>query len=163
MVALAHCPKAAPLLELFVQVMLVAMRRYPGPGPDRPVIRGSEIKAQFQLDGVTYGKVSTLVSDEGWFFNGGGGTADGDWHRFIRAEILHLKGVTDIQSYLDVLARYRFGPPEIEIPVHPEEPHGLLRRPVEWLSKRELSALDLIVIAVIGGLIVALVVWVLFS
>ncbi|MGI8557489.1 MAG: hypothetical protein ACR2ND_04130 [Solirubrobacteraceae bacterium] len=47
--ALAHCPQADPLLDLFVQIMQEAVRRYPGEGSGQPVLRGSEVKAQFGL------------------------------------------------------------------------------------------------------------------
>ena len=40
------------------------MARYPGEGPEQPVIRGSEIKEQFKLDEATYQKVSALVSQK---------------------------------------------------------------------------------------------------
>jgi len=70
--------------------------RHPGEGPEQPVIGGSEIKERFELDQVTHRKVRALLFSEGWFSNGGGGDADGDCYRVLRAEILHLRGVTEI-------------------------------------------------------------------
>lgn len=159
--ALAHCRKAAPLLELFVRVMQEAMRRYPGESSEQPTLRGSEIQAQFELDDATYRKVSTLVCSEGWFFGGGGGDVDGDWYRFVRAEILLLNDMTDIDGYLDIVARYRFGPSEVEAP--PSRERDALRRPLGWLTKRDLSVLDLLAITVVGGLVVAVVGWILLG
>lgn len=153
--ALAHVSSAAPLLNLLVRVMQEAMSRYPGEGPGQPVIRGSEIKEQFELDDVTYRKVSALVFSEGWFFNGGGGDADGDWYRVVRAEILHLRGVTEIRTYLDAVARYRFGPPEVEIPpehARPTRPKRLHR----WFAKRDVTVFDLLLVTVVGGIIVGI-------
>lgn len=154
--ALAHVSSAAPLLSLLVRVMQEAMSRYPGEGSEQPVIRGSEIKEEFELDDVTYRKVSALVFSEGWFFNGGGGDAEGDWHRVVRAEILHLRGVTEIRSYLDAVARYRFGPPEVEILHEPTRPTSLLGRAGRWFAKREVTVFDLLLITVIGGIIVGI-------
>jgi hypothetical protein len=157
--ALAHVPAAARLLDLFVRVMREAVALYPGEGPGLPELRGLKIKDQFQLDELTYRKVSTLVCDEGWFFNGGGGDGDGSWHRAIRAEILQLRDVTDVEGYLDALARYRFGASEIPVDREARRSGGLLRLPMRWLGRRDPSVLDLIVVAVVSGLIVALVVW----
>ncbi|MGI8557487.1 MAG: hypothetical protein ACR2ND_04120 [Solirubrobacteraceae bacterium] len=112
------------------------------------------------LDDATYQKVSTLVSAEGWFFNGGGGDLDGDWYRYIRAEILQLRGVADIADYLDAVASYRFGPPEIEAPPSPEPEVALIRRPREWLAKREVSVLDLLLITIVGTIVAGIVVWI---
>lgn len=159
--ALAHVPDAAPLLNSLVRVMQEAASRYPGEGTEPPVIRGSEIKEKFELDKATYRKVSALVFSEGWFFNGGGGDAEGDWYRYIRAEILQIRDVTDIRSYLDAVARYRFGPPEVEISHEPAKPIGLLERPARWLSKREVTVFDLLLITVVGGIIVGLAIWLL--
>lgn len=159
--ALAHIPTAAPLLNLLVRVMQEAVSRYPGVGTEQPVIRGSEIKDKFELDEATYRKVSALVFSEGWFFNGGGGDGEGDWYRFVRAEILQLRGVTDIRSYLDTVARYRFGPPEIEIPPEPVRPTSLLKRPGRWLAKREVTVFDLLLITIVGGIIAGIAIWLL--
>lgn len=157
--ALASVPSAGSLLNLLVCVMQEAMSHYPGEGPEQPVIRGSEIKERFELDEATYRKVSALVFSEGWFFNGGGGDADGDWYRVVRAEILHLRGVTDIRSYLDAVARYRFGPPEVETPHEPTRPTSPLKRPGRWLVKRDVTVFDLLLITVVGGIIVGIAIW----
>lgn len=159
--ALAHVPDAAPLLNLLVRVMREAVSRYPGDGIEQPVIRGSEIKERFELDEATYRKVSALVFSEGWFFNGGGGDAEGDWYRFVRAEILQLRDVKDIGSYLDAVARYRFGPPEVEIPHEPARRTSLLKRPGRWLAKRDITVFDLLLITVVGGIIVGISIWLL--
>lgn len=159
--ALAHVPNATPLLDLLVRVMQEAMSRYPGEGSQQPVIRGSEIKEQFELDEATYRKVTAIVFSEGWFFNGGGGDADGDWYRVVRAEILHLRGVTEIRSYLDAVARYRFGPEEVEIPHEPLPATSLSKRPGQWLAKRDVTVFDLLLITVVGGIIVGIAIWLL--
>lgn len=161
--ALSHVPAAAPTLELFIRAMQVALIRYPGKGGTPPVIRGSEIQAQLELDEATFKKVLTLLESEPWFFGNGGTDGAGDWYRDIRAEILCLRGVSDIQGYLDAVARYRFGPAEIEIASPPRTRPGLVQQPHRWLAKREVSVFDLLVITIVGGVIVGIVVWLLTS
>ncbi len=159
--ALAHVPDAAPLLELLVLVMREAVSLYPGEGPEQPALRGSQIKEHFDLDDATYRKLSTLVFSEGWFFNGGGGSGDGDWHRFVRGEILHLREVPDIDDYLDAVARYRFGAPEIEAPRDSARAPARWAGPYRWLYKRDVTVIDLLLITVLGGIVVGIVVWLL--
>ena len=114
--ALSYCPAAAPLLDRFVAAMKEAVRRYPGEPHERPpVLQGSALKEALNLDDAEYRTLSTLLFSESWFFGNGSGNADGDWTRAIRAEILVLKDVTNIEGYLDAVARYRFGPRQITV------------------------------------------------
>jgi hypothetical protein len=161
--ALSYCPEAPTLLRWFVLAMREAVARYPGDGPDQPVLRGDDVKAALGLDAADYRKVSMLLFSEPWFFGSGGGDPQGDWHRAIRAEILLLKDVTDINGYLDSVARYRFGAPEVPAPPSMGPSRGLAARPLRWLAKREASVLDLIVIAVLGGVLAGIVLWLLLS
>jgi hypothetical protein len=161
--ALSHVPAAASILELFVRAMQVALVRYPGKRGTPPVIRGSAIRTQLELDEASFKKVLTLLESEPWFFGSGGTDGTGDWYRDIRAEILCLRGVSDIQSYLDAVAGYRFGPAEIEVASPPGRRAGLAQRPRRWLAKREVSVLDLLVITIVGGVFVGVVVWLLTS
>jgi hypothetical protein len=157
--ALVHVPEAAPLLDLFVRVMRAAVLLYPGGGSEPPRLQGSQIKEQFDLDELTYRKVSSLVCAEGWFFAGGGGDVDGDWWRVIRAEILQIRSIQDVSDYLDALARYRFGPSEIEVE-RPTRPRGgPLGRSVRWFGKRDPTVLDLLVVGVLSGIVVGVVIW----
>jgi hypothetical protein len=159
--ALAHVPAAASLIELFVRAMQVAVVRYPGKRGTPPVIRGTDIQAHLELDETTFKKVLTLLESESWFFGSGGTDGDGDWYRDIRAEILCLRGVSDIQSYLNAVARYRFGPAEIVVAAPPAERFSLIRRPRRWLAKREVSVFDLLAIGVVSGVIVGVIIWLL--
>jgi hypothetical protein len=159
--ALSYCHEAATLLRWFVLAMREAVARYPGDGPDQPLLRGLDVKAALGLDPADYGKLSMLLFSESWFFGSGGGDPRGDWHRAIRAEILLLNDVTDINGYLDAVAHYRFGAPEAPASPSTEPSRGLAARPLRWLAKREASVLDLIVIAALGGVLAGIVLWLL--
>ena len=157
--ALVHVPAAAELLDLFVRAMRVAVELYPGEGSEPPTLRGSQVNQELDLDQLTHRKLSTLVCSEGWLFNGGGGEVGGDWYRFVRAEILQIRDVQDVNGYLDALARYRFGPSRVEVERPPTQRAGLLGRGLRWFGKRDPTVLDLIVITIVGGIVVGLVIW----
>jgi hypothetical protein len=150
-------PAAAPLLAAFVAAIRVALDFYPGAEGSRPRLTGSAVRAALELDDRTYHKVSVLILAEGWFFGGGSGSEDQEWERRIRVEILLLKAAVDISSYLAVVAEYRFGPPTQERP--PGSRTRLVDGPRRWLATRSPSIADLLLIAILGGLAVVLVVW----
>lgn len=156
---LSLVPAAAPLLTTFVAAMRVALDFYPDPGGSRPRLTGSAVQAAAELDDLTYRKVSVLILAEGWFFGGGSGSEDQDWERWIRVEILLLRDAVDISDYLAVVAEYRFGPPTQSRPAG--DPTQLADGPRGWLATRSPSNRDLLAIAILGGLAVALVVWLL--
>lgn len=155
---LSLVPAAQPVLAAFMAAMRVALDCYPGPEGSRPRLTGSAVRAAVELDDLTYRKVSVLVLAEGWFFNGGSGSEDHEWERWIRVEVLLLRDVTDISGYLAVVANYRFGPPTQDR--RPGNPTRLIDGPRRWLANRESSNRDLLVIAILGGVVVALIVWV---
>jgi hypothetical protein len=161
--ALSFCPDGASLLALFVRAMQQAVSCYPGDGPGQPVLHGHQIKTNLQLTDEEYRKVSTLLFSEGWFFGNGGGDAAGNWNREVGAEILRIRDVTDIAGYLDAVAEYRFGPPEIELPATDTSRLPVLRRPRSWLAKRDPSVSDLLIITVVGGAIVGVLLWLLLG
>jgi hypothetical protein len=153
---LHRCRGAAPLLDLFVAAMRLAVDAYPGEGPS--TLSGATVRAALELDDFTYRKVSTLIFAEPWFFGGGSGNVDGEWERTISVHVLLLQGVDDVGGYLDVVARHRFGPPEVEAPpADVTGPAAALSAPRRWLAKREASNRDLLLIAVLGGLVVGLI------
>lgn len=110
---------------------------------------------------ATYVKVSQLVWRETWFFGNGGGDVAGDWQFGVRAEVLLAEGIQSIDDYLDVVARYRFGPPTIEAGTLASSSSGRGGEIRGWLAKRETTIRDLLLITVLGGLIVGVVLWLL--
>jgi hypothetical protein len=156
---LSLVPAAAPLLADFVAAMRVALDFYPGPEGSRPKLTGSAVRAAVKLDDRTYHKVSLLILEEGWFFGGGSGSQDQEWERWIRVEILLLKDAVDISGYLAVLAEYRFGAPTQER--ESGNPKQLVVGPRGWLAARSPSIRDLLAITILGGVAVALILWLL--
>jgi hypothetical protein len=73
------------------------------------------------------------------------------------------KGIQSIDDYLDVLARYRFGSPTIEAETLASPPGGPGHSLRGWLAKRETTVRDLLLVAVLGGLIVGVVLWLLLG
>ena len=69
-------------------------------------------------------------------------------------EVLLAKDIANVADYLDVIARYRFGPPEIQ--AAPEDSGELdpLEASRGWLDKRDATIRDLILVAIIAGMIV---------
>jgi hypothetical protein len=155
--ALVHVPAATDLLNFFVQAMRLAVTLYPGDGAERPTLRGSYLKEQLDLDETSYRRLSKIVCDEGWFF-AGGGEADGDWYRYVRAEILRIRDIQDVDGYLDELARHRFGPAEVEVARSPGRFTRLRRQPLRWFGKRDPTVSDLIVVGVITGVVAGVLV-----
>lgn len=72
--ALVHVPAAAGLLDLFVQALREAVSLYPGDGPQRPTLRGLDLKRKFDLAPLAYRKLVALFNTEGWFFGDGAAT-----------------------------------------------------------------------------------------
>jgi hypothetical protein len=159
--ALTHCDSAAPLLEGFVAVIGQALAAYPGDEEHPAALSGFAVKETLGLDDLTYRKVSTLVFREPWFFNGGSGYPTDNWSRPITVEVLLAKDIANVADYLDVIARYRFGPPEIQVASQSVSERGPLRVSRAWLDRREATIRDLILVAIIAGVIVGVLLLVL--
>jgi predicted nucleotide-binding protein len=120
--ALSYVAEAGDLLNTFVSAMRLAVDCYRGSDEDPPQLHGRVLRADLATDDVSYRGLSTLVMDEGWFFEGGSGAPNDDWSRAIRVEVLRLRDVTTVDGYLDAVARYRFGPQEIAATAAPQAP-----------------------------------------
>jgi hypothetical protein len=157
--ALSLVPDAQQLLSAFTAAMRLAVDAYPGLAGAKPKLAGSNVRAALDLDDLAYRKVSTLVLAEPWVFNGGTGSEDEDWVRWIRVEVLLLRDVTDVFGYLDVIATYRWGP-ATQVRVQPIAV-PMANAPRKWLAKRESSNRDRLIVTIGGGIVVALVAWLL--
>lgn len=158
--ALSHCAGAGSLLVSFVEVIREAALAYRAGDEDQPaVLSGFAVKQSLGLDDATYVRVSRLVFHEPWFFGSGGGNVEDDWRYHVRAEILLAEDIQDIADYLDVVACYRFGPPEIEKPAAARSS----QRPQDWLAKRDVTVRDLLVIAIAGAVVAGVVLWLLLG
>lgn len=163
--ALSYCDQASSLLALFVKVIQEAAVVYRASDDEHPaVLSGFAVKGSLGLDDPTYIKVSTLVFREPWFFGGGGGNVDDDWHYNVRAEVLLAEGIQNIADYLDVVATYRFGPAEIPVAPSSVPTHRSLGALGRWLAKHEpLTVRDYLLVAIVGGVIVGIVLWLLLG
>jgi hypothetical protein len=94
------------------------------------------------------------VFREPWFFNGGSGNPTDDWSRPITVEVLLAKDIANVADYVDVIARYRFGPSEIQVAPEDAGERGPLKVSRGWLERRDATIRDLILVAVIAGVIV---------
>jgi hypothetical protein len=162
--ALSHCDAAASLLSVFVAVIRRAAASYRASDEEHPaVLSGFDVKEGLGLEDLTYIKVSRLMFQEPWFFGGGGGNVEDDWQYKVRAEVLLAEDIHDIANYLDVVARYRFGPPEIAAPAQLPSQHGVADGARDWLTKRDLSVRDYLLVAIAGGVITGVVLWLLLG
>jgi hypothetical protein len=152
--ALTYCDSANSLLEDFVAVMGQALAAYPGEEEHLAALSGFAVKETLGLDDLAYRKVSTLVFREPWFFNGGSGGPTDGWSRTITVEVLLAKDIANIADYLDVIARYRFGPAEIQAAPEDSGELGPLKASRGWLDRRDATIRDLILVAIIAGMIV---------
>ncbi len=135
---LVYCQGAAGLLAVFVAVIRQAAAAYRISDDQHPaVLSGFAVKNSLGLDDLTYLKVSQLVFREPWFFGSGGGNFDEDWHFDVRAEVLLAEKIESMDDYLDTVARYRFGPSEIESRMPDNLKHRLVHAPRDWLTKRD--------------------------
>ncbi len=159
--ALTYCDEAASLLENFVAVIGQALAAYPGEEEHPAALSGFAVRETLGLDDLTYRKVSTLVFREPWFFNGGSGNPTDDWSRPITVEVLLAKDIANVADYLNVIARYRFGPPEIDVAPEDTGEGGPLKVSRGWLDRRDATIRDLILVAIIAGVIVGVVLLVL--
>jgi hypothetical protein len=113
--ALSYCDEAAELLSILVAAIKMAVEVYRASDAEHPpVLSGSAVKNRLGLDDLTYVAMSRLLFQEGWFFSGGSGSADKDWQRNVRVEVLLAEHVEDIDDYLDAVTKYRFGEPYLE-------------------------------------------------
>jgi hypothetical protein len=76
-------------------------------------------------------------------------------------EVLLAKDIANAADYLDVIARYRFGPPEIHVAPEDTGERGPLKVSRGWLDRRDATIRDLILVAIIAGVIVGAVLLVL--
>jgi hypothetical protein len=158
--ALSHCNGAKSLLASFVEVIHEAAVTYRASDEEQPaVLSGFAVKQSLGLDDSTYVRVSRLVFREPWFFGSGGGNVDDDWRYDVRAEVLLAEHIADIADYLDVVACYRFGPPEIEKPAMA----GSSQRPQDWLTKRDVTVRDLLAITIVGAVVAGVILWLLLG
>jgi hypothetical protein len=160
--ALAQVQGAEPLLAHFVAAMRLAYDTYLGDGAS--VLHGADVKTTLAVDDMTFRKVSELVFSEPWFFSGGSGGSGDNWDRAIRAEVVLMDGVTDVAGYLDAVARYRFGEPDLAVDqaqavaqqaLSPARRQWLGR----WLRKQSASVGDLIVIGIIAAVVAGVILW----
>jgi hypothetical protein len=161
---LVHCQDAARLLSAFVAVIRQAAIAYRASDDEHPaVLSGYAVKESVGLDDPMYVKVSQLVFREPWFFGSGGGNFDEDWHFDVRAEVLLAENIESINDYLDVVTRYRFGPSEIESQFPGGSKGRLVYAPRDWLTKRDLTVRDLLLVAIVGAVIAGALLWLLFG
>jgi hypothetical protein len=71
-------------------------------------------------------------------------------------EVLLAKDIANVADYLDVVARHRFGPPEIQAAPEDASERGPLKVSRGWLNTRDATIRDLIVVAIIAGVIVGI-------
>ena len=163
--ALSHCDRASSLLSLFVEMIQVAAAVYRASDErdDRVVLSGFAVKERLAIDDRTYPKLSILMFREPWFFGSGGGNPDDDWHYEVRAEVLLAENIQDIHDYLDAVARYRFGPPEIESQFAESSRRGVADAIGGWFTKRDTNVRDLLLIAICGAVIAGVLLWVLLG
>jgi hypothetical protein len=162
--ALSHCNAATPLLSRFVAVIRQAAGAYRASDDEHPaVLSGFAVKQSLDLDDLTYVKVSRLVFREPWFFGNGGGDVDGDWRYDVRAEVLLAENIHDITDYLDVVARYRFGSPEIALASPAASRHLVIGAVRDWLRKRDLTVRDYLLVAIASAVVAGVVLWLLLG
>jgi hypothetical protein len=162
--ALAHCPGAASLLSLFVGVIGRAAAAYRASDDEHPaVLSGFEVKQALGLDDRAYVLVSRLVFAEPWFFGGGGGNVQDDWQYNVRAEVLLAEDIHDITDYLDVVARYRFGSPEIALAPPAASQHLVIGAVRDWLRKRDPTVRDYLLVAIASAVVAGVVLWLLLG
>jgi hypothetical protein len=161
---LSYCEGAGPLLAVFVKVIREAAAAYRASDESHPAqLSGLTMKEKLGLDDRTYTKLSQLVWRETWFFGNGGGDVAGDWQFGVRAEVLLAERIQSIDAYLDVVARYRFGPPTIAAATRASLASGVGPGIRGWLVKREATVRDLLLITIIGGVIAGVVLWLLLN
>jgi hypothetical protein len=153
---LSFCPEAERALRQFVEAMRIAVETYSASQSGPANLSGHVVQQRLGLDAHACRVVSTLLFAEPWFFGNGSGDVDQDWNRAVRAEVLMLRDVTDLPGYLDAVGRLRFGEPEVPAP---SQQRQLARRPQSWLSRRDPSIRDYIVIAIVTGIAVGIALW----
>ena len=159
--ALTYCDEAASLLENFIAVIGQALAAYPGEEEHPAALSGFAVKEKLGLNSLAYRKVSILVFREPWFFNGGSGNPTDDWNRPIAVEVLLAKDIANVEDYLKVITRYRFGPPEIQVAPEGAGVRGPLKVARGWLDRRDATIRDLILVAIVAGVIVGVLLLVL--
>jgi hypothetical protein len=162
---LSHCNGASLLLSLFVKVIHAAAAAYRASDDrdDSAILSGFAVKERLDVGDRTYAKLSMLVFREPWFFGSGGGNPDDDWHYEVRAEVLLAENIENIRDYLDVVARYRFGPPEIEGQLPDSSRRGVAGAIGGWFTKRDMNVRDLLLIAIGSAVIAGVVLWLLLG
>jgi hypothetical protein len=163
--ALSYCDGAALLLSLFIRVIQAAAAVYRASDDrvDRVLLSGFDIKERLDIGERTYAKLSTLVFREPWFFGSGGGNPEDDWHYEVRAEVLLAENIENVRDYLDVVARYRFGPPEIETQLRESSKRRRADAIGGWLSKRDVNVRDLLLIAIGSAVVAGVLLWLLLG
>lgn len=107
---LSFIPGARPLLEAYMKVITLAVGRYRGV-EEQPRITDEDLRTELGMDDELAKRVGGLVFGEGWPFGSGGGEADGSWYRDVPIELRHLIAAGDIDDFLAVQAKLRYGPP----------------------------------------------------
>jgi hypothetical protein len=105
---LSTVPQAVPLLIAYMEVIKLAVDRYRG-NDDEPRVTDSDLRDELRMDGELAKRVGVLVFSEGWPFGSGGGEAGGSWYRDVPVELRHLIGAADIDDFLAVQAKLRYG------------------------------------------------------
>jgi hypothetical protein len=115
-------PQAGGLLDGFMAVIRLAVKRYHGEEPE-PAVTEQDLPT-LGLTGRKAVLVAQVVIGEGWPFAGGSGDANGHWTRNVGRELRYLTGAHTVDEFLDVQATLRYGPPPSPGHVEGSRPEG---------------------------------------
>jgi hypothetical protein len=104
---LVDLPEAQWLLNEFVQVVLLSVKKFMEGLDDKPQITSDDLKDTLLLDDKVIKQLYALIQRSIYLTRGGGGTGT-KWQFFIGPDIHFFKDIKDIRDYLAEVERLRF-------------------------------------------------------
>jgi len=100
--ALVGVPSAAPVVQSFQHVLLLVKKLLMEGDPNDLALRGSDVVGVAHVPLELAPLVSQVIFAEDWMFGGGGGSADGTWHRTITDRTAAIRAVVTVEDYLRI-------------------------------------------------------------
>jgi hypothetical protein len=104
---LVDLPEAEWLLNEFVHVVLLSVKKFMEGSEDKPQITSDDLRDTLLLDDKVIKQLYALIQRSIFLTRGGGGTGS-KWQFFIGPDIHFFKDVKNIRDYLAEVERLRF-------------------------------------------------------
>ena len=98
--ALAYLPELRPVLDGFVQALVLSAGKLKDEHDESPTLRNTDLTMVLGLSRDISDRISQLLLDENWMFGGGSGSPGGTWERNITETTLPLLKVNSLEDYL---------------------------------------------------------------